>query len=97
MQTHGCGLFHPAAAAAAAAAALGGAGASGDEMETPLKLNMWRRTLGTLRQSTDSATPVAAKHFISWKRSFPGTPHGTSHVFYSQSLEVDRDKASYQN
>jgi len=63
----------------------GEAGASGDEMETPLKLNMWRRRLGTPRQSVDSATRVAAKHFILWKLSFPGTPHRASCAFYSIS------------
>ena len=95
MQTHGCCVFHPAAAAAA----LGGSRSLRRRDGNPLKLNMWRRRLGTPRQSVDSATRVAAKHFILWKLSFPGTPHGASCVFYSQSLEVDRDreKASYQN
>lgn len=77
----------------------GEAGTSGDEMETPLKLNVWRQRLGTPRKSVDPTTPVAAEHFILWKLSFPGTPHGTSCVSYSQSLEVDadREKALYQN
>lgn len=64
-----------------------------------LKLKVWRRRLGTPRKSVDPTTPVAAKHFILWKLSFPGTPQGTSCVSYSQSPEVDadREKASYQN